>query len=321
MDLQSPIPPLALVSGLILLVGGAELLVKGASNLARHFGVNPLVIGLTIVAFGTSAPELGVSLAAAFLKKPDLSLGNVVGSNIANICLVLGLGAAMRPVRVRMRLLRTEIPLLIAASVAVWGIGLEGRISRLAGAVFLASFMAYCWFLYVRSRGEVCNVRTEFEGTASYRNTTPWKDLLLVFTGLAGLVGGSKLLVWGAVVLAHFIGVSELIIGLTLTAVGTSLPEMATTISAARRRQGDLLLGNVVGSNLANILGVLGTTAILRPVTVNSMALSRDIPIMTGLSIGMLIIMKTGKTISRKEGAMLLLLYGAYVLYLYVQHT
>ncbi len=317
---QLPIQLLALMSGLVLLVGGAEFLVKGATNLARHFGINPLVIGLTIVAFGTSAPELGVSLTAAFLGKSDLSLGNVVGSNIANTCMVLGLGAAIRPVEVRMRLLRIEVPLLIGASVVIWACGLWGYITRSTGLIFFVSFAAYCWLLYAKSHEEACGIRIEFGKEIDGKNALGL-DLALVLAGLVGLVAGSKLLVWGAVALAHSIGISELTIGLTLTAVGTSLPEMATTISAARRRQGDLILGNVVGSNLANILGVLGITAIFRPLAVSSMALNRDIPVMVGLSVVMLIIMKTGKTISRKEGAILLFLYGIYVLDLYVQHS
>jgi len=305
----------ALISGLIFLSGGAEALTNGAVRIAHRLGVSPMVIGLTIVAFGTSTPEMGVSISAALSGSHDITMGNIVGSNIANIGLILGIGAVLTPLKIGLRMLKIEVPLLIVISVAIWVLAAEWHLGRLAGLLLLSVFTAYCLTLYWHSKKESYAVHTEFEEALSDKNFFGL-DFLLIIAGLVGLILGSKLLVWGAESIAGYLGISELVVGLTLTAVGTSLPELATTVAAARKGQGDLILGNVVGSNLANLCLVIGVTACITPIKINPAILYRDFPVMVALTLILLPVMRIGMKVSRWDGAVLLILYGLYIAFL-----
>ena len=311
------LPTVAFILGLIILSGGAEALVRGAIRMARLWKISPIVIGLTIVAFGTSAPEMGVALSAALSGQPDITMGNILGSNIANTGLILGLGALLTPLPVRLRMLRIEIPLLIVVSMALWAFATMGHLGRLAGPILLITFVAYCLALYRHSRKEPYTLQVEFDKSLN-RKSSFWLDLVLVIAGLAGLVIGSKSLVWGAENIAVYLGIPELIVGLILTAIGTSLPELATTVSAARKGQTDLILGNVIGSNLSNLCAVLGVTACITPIDINPDLLHRDFPVMIAFSLVLLPVMRIGMKVTRWEGAALLLSYGVYVIFLAV---
>jgi len=281
----------AFAAGLALLGFGAELLVRGASRLAAAFGISPIVIGLTVVAFGTSAPELAVSLKAAFAGQADLAMGNVIGSNILNVLLILGASAVIVPLVVHAQLIRLDVPLLIGVSVLVLLMGLDGRIGRLDGLLLFAGALAYTGFLVRQSRRENAAVQAEYAAEyAAKRVASPLVNGLLVLAGLVLLVGGSRLLVTAALAFARAMGVSELIVGLTIVAAGTSLPEIATSILAAARGERDIAVGNVVGSNLFNILIVLGLTALVSPdgVAVAPGALDFDLPVMVAVAVACL---------------------------------
>jgi cation:H+ antiporter len=309
------------VGGLVLLVAGAELLVRGASRLAAAFGISPLVVGLTVVAFGTSAPELAVSISSAFVGDADIALGNVVGSNIANVLLILGISALIIPLVVKSQLVRFDVPIMIGASVLLLVLGLDGAIGRLDGVLLFALVVTYVVVLIRKSRRETSEVVAEFE--QEYSDTSPSTpvNLGLVVAGLGMLVVGSNLLVGAAVTVAERLGVSELVIGLTLVAIGTSLPEVATSIMAAIRGERDIAVGNVVGSNIFNILSVLGLSSIVAPdgIPVAQSALDFDIPFMLAVAIACLPIFLTGHLIARWEGAVFLGYYGAYTVYLILE--
>ena len=297
-------------AGLGCLSLGADSLVRGAVALARSFGVSPLVIGLTLVAFGTSAPELSLDLTAALEGSTDLAFGDLVGSNIANVGLVLGAAAATRALRIEMRLLRFEVPAMVVTSFAVWALAADGEIGRVDGLLLLVALGGYLAFSYRAARREPLLVRRELErlsadGDGRVRNA------LLVAAGLAALVTGAQLMVYAAVAMARALGVSELVIGLTIVAVGTSLPELATGVVAARRGDADIAVGNVVGSNLFNLLGVMGLVAAVRPLPVMPRSLAFDVPAMIVLAIAVVPIMFSGGRISRREGYLLLGAYAA----------
>lgn len=311
-----------LVVGLVLLVVGAEFLVKGASRLAATAGISPLVIGLTIVAFGTSAPEMAVSVGASWAGEADLAIGNVVGSNIFNVLFILGLSALFAPLLVSQQLVRLDVPLMIAASLLMLLMSLDGRISRIDGVLLFGGILAYTGFLIVQSRKESSTeVKAEYEqefsekvtGAAGYA-----RNGLYVVGGLALLVLGSRWLVDGAIAIAQHLGLSELIIGLTIVAAGTSLPELATSAIASIRGERDIAVGNVVGSNLFNILAVLGLSSIVSPagLPVSATALVFDIPVMIGVALICLPIFFTGYIISRWNGLLFLFYYAAYTAYL-----
>ncbi|MCB1033009.1 MAG: calcium/sodium antiporter [Acidobacteria bacterium] len=315
-----------LVVGMVLLVLGAELLVRGASALAERARISPLVIGLTVVAFGTSAPELAVSLGSAWTGRAELAVGNVVGSNIFNVLLILGLSALVAPLAVSVRLIRLEVPLMILVSVLVAVLGLDGRLGRWDGTALFAGFLLYTFLLIrgARLRGP----ETDEPGMDSTAGAPAGEggesglggaaDLGLVLLGLALLVLGSQGVVKGAVVLAQALGVSELVIGLTVVAGGTSLPELATSVVASFRGQRDIAVGNIVGSNLFNIMSVLGLAAAVAPagLQVSRAALRFDVPVMITVAVACLPVFFTGGKISRWEGAVFLAYYLAYVLYL-----
>jgi cation:H+ antiporter len=298
--------------GLVVLVAGAEALIRGAVRIARRLGVSPFVIGFTLVGFGTSAPELVVSLSAALKDSPDLALGNVVGSNIANIGLILALAVLVRPMVMKMRLLWVEMPVMIGASLLLWFLCRDNELSRLDGAILLGGFLLLAIYMYRTARQEPPEVKKEIGLTAEVHMRV-WVAALLVLLGLAGLVGGAHLMVSAAVEMAKALGVSEWLIGLTIVAVGTSVPELAATIAAAYRNESDIALGNIVGSNLFNILFILGITAAVKPMSVSDTAIYREIPVMVAFALLLLVTMFNGMRIKRRGGVLLILCYAGFV--------
>ncbi|MGB9374345.1 MAG: calcium/sodium antiporter, partial [Jiangellales bacterium] len=275
---------LLLLGGFVLLVGGGELLVRGASGLARAVGLSPLIVGLTVVSFATSAPELAVSVDAAVSGAPGLAVGNVVGSNIANILLVLGVSALVTPLVVRSRVVKLDVPVMIALSIAFYLMSLDGTISTLDGALLLGALLVYVVRAIMSSRRSHRGAPAdEAQAGGEDDSTRPvWLDALLVAVGVGMLVVGAGWLVNSATAIAGAFGVSDLVIGLTVVAIGTSLPELATSVIAVRRGERDLAVGNVVGSNIFNIGSVLGLTAVVSPdgVPVADAAVAFDIPFM-----------------------------------------
>ena len=319
---------LLLIGGLITLVVGAEILVRGASRLAAALGISPLVIGLTIVAFGTSSPEMAVSVQSALNGQVDIAVGNVVGSNIFNVLFILGLSAVIVPLIVAQQLVRLDVPVMIGVSVLVWMLALNGMIERWEGILLFAGIIAYTGFQVIQSRREKDQDVTE-EYATEYALHEPRTGARMVLNG-AMAVGGLVLLVFGArwfvdgaVELARSLGMSELIIGLTIVAAGTSMPEVATSLVAAIRGERDIAVGNVVGSNIFNILAVLGLTAMVAPngVPVASGMLTIDMPFMIAVAIACLPIFLTGHTIARWEGIVFLAYYVAYTIYLALDAT
>lgn len=306
------------VVGLVILIAGAELLVRGASRLALGFGISPLVVGLTVVAFGTSSPELAVSIDAAVSGQADIALGNVVGSNIANVLLILGLSAVITPLVVRQKLVRLDVPLMIGVSFLPLLLGWNGKIGRLEGVLMVAGIIAYTALAIRQSRREPDEVQAEYAARFGECVAPGIRCALinsgLVIIGLVMLVLGAQWLVNGAVSIARALELSELVIGLTVIAVGTSLPEVATSIVASLRRERDIAVGNVIGSNLFNILSVLGLSALVGRdgVNVSAAALRFDIPFMIAVAVACLPIFFTGYRISRWEGALFLAYYVAY---------
>lgn len=310
---------LLLVLGIVLLIVGAELLVRGASQLAFSFGISPLVVGLTVVAFGTSAPELAVSTKAAFEGQASIAIGNVVGSNIFNILLILGLSALITPLVVSQQLIRFDVPLMIVVSFLTFFLARDGNISRLDGAVLFTGIVLYTSALIYYSRKETTSqVSSSSEESPSPKKTHWFLDLALIGVGLFLLVLGSKFLVNSAVSIAQYLGVSELVIALTIVAGGTSLPEVVTSVIASLRGERDIAVGNVVGSNIFNILCVLGLSSLVSPagIAVSSAVLAFDIPIMIAVAFVCLPIFFTDGHISRWEGGLLFLYYILYTAYL-----
>jgi cation:H+ antiporter len=315
------------VIGLGLLIVGAEALVRGASRVAAAAGISPLVIGLTIVAFGTSSPEMAVSVSSAFAGEADIAVGNVVGSNIFNVLFILGVSALIAPLVVSQQLVRLDVPLMIAVSVLAIVFALDGVINRLEGVILFAGIIAYTVFLIVQSRRERNKkVEAEYAQEYSEKPRTTGQFLLnvtLIVVGLGMLVVGSRWLVDGAVAMARVLGVDEVIIGLTIIAAGTSLPEVATSILASIRGERDIAVGNVVGSNIFNILSVMGLSATVAPagLPVDPGLLRFDMPIMLAIAIACLPIFFTGYTIARWEGLVFLGFYVAYTLYLILNES
>ncbi len=309
-----------LVAGLVLLVGGAELLVRGASHLAVVVGISPLVVGLTVVAFGTGAPELAVGVSAAAGGSTELALGNVVGSNLVNTLAILGVAALVTPLIVQQKLVRREVLLVIVATVVVWLLVLDGGLSRGEGAGLLLAAVAYTTWAVLVGRRESPEVTAEYEAEfATDPSARHWSvDLGLIAVGLVLLVLGSTWLVDGAVAIAETLGLSELVIGLTIVAIGTSLPEAATSVVAGLKGERDIAVGNIIGSNLFNLLAVLGASALVSPVGVPAPGRSADLdlPVLIGAAVLCLAVFFTGWVIERWEGALFLALYVAYVVHL-----
>ncbi len=302
---------LFIVSGLVLLAVGAEGLVRGASSLARAAGVSPLVIGLTVVAVGTSLPELMVSVGAAVRGNGAMALGNVVGSNISNVALILGAAAMLNPMRVHAQVVRIDAPILLAASLVLGGMLVDGRLSRLDGSLLAGGILAYTWFSIHAARSEPDSIQQEYDRGIPNRHRL-WVDLALLVGGIGALGFGADLLVDGAVIIATAVGVSQVVVGLTVVAIGTSLPEMATSVTAAYRGEGDIAVGNAVGSSIFNILAILGVTVLVRPLPTDALR-AVDLAVMIGLAVALLPMMRSGFTLSRWEGGVLLFVYAGYM--------
>jgi cation:H+ antiporter len=328
-----------IVAGLALLVLGGELLVRGASALARRVGISSLVVGLTVVSAATSAPELAVTVGAVLRDEPGLAVGNVVGSNIVNVLLILGLSALVVPLAVKQRLVRFDLPWMVVLSIGLLLVSLDGRIGAVDGVVLLAAVVLHTVLTVVIGRrgapvpaaapsgdrgagggtGGAEDAGTEEEPPPA---SVP-RSVLLVVLGIALLVAGATLLVEGAVSIATSLGVSSLVVGLTVVAVGTSLPELATSVIAVRRGERDLAVGNVVGSNIFNIGVVLGLPALISPggIPVSGAAVALDIPVMLAAAVALLPIAFTGFAVARWEGALFVALYAAYTGYVVLAAT
>lgn len=329
---MSPLVAVWFVVGVVALVVGAESLVRGSSRLAARSGLSPVVIGLTVVAFGTSAPELAVSIGAAAGGESEIALGNVIGSNIANVLLVLGLSAVVGGgLVVAQRIVRVDVPIMIVMSALVLVLGLDGRIGRLDGGLFVAILIVYLVWTVRSAVGDqdadedhdgvadAATLASEYSsalGREKIRGSSLWRDLLYVVGGLALLVVGAQSLVTAATDIARALDISELVIGLTVVAVGTSLPEIATSVVAAARGQRDMAVGNAIGSNLFNILAVLGITGVLSPVIVSSGARGFDLPFMLAVAVACLPIFADGFILRRWQGAVFLSYYVAYLVWL-----
>ena len=321
---------LLVAGGLAVLVAGGELLVRGASNLAAAVRISPLVIGLTVVAFGTSAPEMAVSVQSAFQGKPDLAVGNIVGSNLFNVLFILGLSALIVPLVVASDFVRRDVPVMIGVSVLLLVLSLDGKIGRLDGSLLFAGIVVYTYWCIRKSRIENVVIQAELarkiaipiapDEKAKPGNTL-WLNLALIVGGLVLLVFGSTGLINGAITIAKSFGVSELVIGLTIVAAGTSLPELATSVIAAMKGERDIAVGNVVGSNIFNILSVLGLSSLVSPngIEVSAAAIQFDIPVLIAVAVACWPIFSTGNMIARWEGAVFLLYYLAYASYLLLQ--
>ena len=322
---------LAILIGFIILAWSADRFVNGAAALARHLGISPLIVGLTIVGFGTSAPELVVSAIAALSDNTNLAVGNAIGSNIANIGLVLGITAIIAPLTVASSILKREYPLMLAAMAMVFVVLIDGQLGLLEGIILFASLLGVlAWTVFTgiregRNAPDTIDdpLETEFESELALDEIMPVARA--VFWLLAGgilLVASSRLLVWGATTIATSLGISDLIIGLTVVAIGTSLPEVAASIASVVKGENDIAIGNVLGSNIFNSLGVIGLPAIINPAIVGSEVLYRDLPVMMGLAILLYILLYSHKgkpSLSRKSGFFLLSLYITYLIVLGIQ--
>ena len=302
-----------LILGLVALTVGAEGLVRGSASLAIRMGLTPLVIGLTVVAFGTSTPELVVSLVASLNHQPDISIGNVVGSNTFNIGIILGLTALICPVKVNLQIIKHDGPIMIAVSLLALFLINRGTISRLAGVGLLIALVAYTSYSIWLSKKEVSTeIEQQFQEGVPSQSKSLYRDLWFIGAGLLLLIAGSHLLVVSATDIARLFGISEAVIGLTIIAVGTSMPELATSVVAALRRQPDIAVGNIVGSNIFNILGILGAASITNPLSATGIT-NLDLWTMVGFSIALLPLLYTDLKIQRWEGVLLLFGYGAYL--------
>ena len=311
-----------LIPGLVLLLAGGEWLVRGASRLALRLGIPRVIIGLSLVAFGTSAPELAVSVLSSYQGKSGIAVGNVVGSNIVNILLILGLSAAVMPVAVSKRIIRIEVPIMVGTALLFLLLAYDGHLSRADGVVLVVIFIAYIAWMARTARSDP-SLEAELpdgNGGSGGGWAVYLRLLVLVVAGLAGLILGSRWLIDGAVALARMLGVSELIIGLTLVAAGTSLPELVTSVIASIRGERDIAVGNAVGSNIFNILSVLGFSTVVSPegLQVASSIIRFDAPVMIAVSVACFPIFFNGFQIKRWEGILFSVYYVFYVVYLYL---
>ncbi|KNG91938.1 calcium/sodium antiporter [Pseudaestuariivita atlantica] len=307
---------LYLLLGFVLLIAGGEALVRGAVGLAERLKIPPIVIGLTLVGFGTSTPELVTSLQAMLAGAPGIAVGNVVGSNIANILLILGIAALLSPITVAPSAFRRDGAVLVLASLACLAVVLIGAVPRWVGLAFAIALAGYILLTYISERGNGSASAALHEAEASAAPTPPqsvWMMVLSFVGGLTLTILGARWLVESAIDLARLAGVTETVIGLTIVAVGTSLPELVTSVIAARRGQGDVALGNIVGSNIFNILGILGVTAAVAPIPVPSEIASFDIWVMLAATAVLIAVAVTGWRIRRGESFMLLSAYVAYL--------
>lgn len=315
---------LPLLAGLALLALGGELLVRGAVRVAERLGVSPLLIGLTLVGFGTSTPELVASLQASLAGSPGIAVGNIVGSNTANVLVILGLAALLCPVAVSSRALGRDGLVGVATALALALLGVFWALDRWAGAVFVAALGLYLWSAWRQESVATTDHGAAFDRAEAFDAARPrhgqaspaaplWRPLLVAAAGLACVVGGGGLLVEGAVGLARALAVSEAVIGLTIVAVGTSMPELVTSLVAAMRRQGEVALGNVLGSNIYNVLGIGGAVGLVAPTPIPAEIAHFDAWVMVAASVLLLLVARTGWRVGRREGAGLLAAYGAYL--------
>ena len=304
----------AIVLGLVLLYVGGELLVRGSVAVAAALGMSPLLIGITLVGFGTSTPELVTSIDAALRGLPGIAVGNVVGSNIANILLILGLGAVIAPIAFTQRALSRDVFVVALSGIAVLALAAVGEVGRVAGIALVLALAAYLALAQAqeRTRGRTAAAATVAAATV----VNPWLSLLVAVVGIAIVVVGAHLLVDGAVELAAFFGVSDTVVGLTVVAVGTSLPELATTVTAALRRQSDVALGNILGSCIFNVFGILGVTAIVQPLIVPEVIFRFDAWVLLATTLLLVVFAVTGRRLSRTEGIVFVAAYAAYVAWL-----
>lgn len=318
---------LVLLAGLVLLVVGAELLVRGASDVATRFGISPLIVGLTIVAYGTSSPEMAVSIQSGLAGNADIALGNVVGSNIFNVLMILGIAALIAPMMVANQLIRIDVPIMIGVSVLALVFGADGKISRVDGIILFILAILYTAFqIYEGRKQSRANALQNSENGNFEPRITPQRLLInagLILAGLVLLVLGSQFLIDSSISIAKVLGVSDLVIGLTIVAAGTSLPELASSVIASIKGEQDIAVGNVVGSNIFNILAVLGLSAAVSAngINVSNAALRFDFPVMIVVAIACLPIFSSGKSISRWEGILFLFYYVVYTAYLILQST
>jgi cation:H+ antiporter len=312
----------AIIAGLVLLVWSADKFVEGAAATAKHLGMPTLLIGMVIIGFGTSAPELAVSAMAASDGNPGLALGNGYGSNITNIALIVGLTAIIAPIAVHSQVIRKELPLLLVLTLIAGAQLLDGELSQLDGWVLLGVFAAVMgWSIYQGYQGKEDPLAGDTE-TEMIAHPMPLKSAIIwLVVGLVLLIVSSRILVWGAVTIAQSLGISDLIIGLTIVAIGTSLPELASALAAVKKNEHDLILGNILGSGIFNTLAVVGLAAVIKPLSVAPEVLYRDWTLMFGLTLALLVMGfgLTGwrKLISRVDGALLLLVYVGYTGYLF----
>lgn len=309
---------LLLGAGLVLLVIGADLLVKGAARLAANFGVPALVIGLTVVAFGTSAPELAVSVKAAFSGQAELAIANAVGSNIFNVLFILGVAAVVSPLIISKQLIRQDVPIMVVVSIVAMVMTLNGNINKWEAGILALGLLAYTAFLFFQGKKKGADVSDEEVEEMLKVPVPAWKNILMVVGGLALLVWGARWLVQSAVEIATAWGVNEAVIGLTIVAAGTSLPEVVTSVVATIKGQRDIAVGNVVGSNIFNILCVLGLSGLVSPTPLlaGEQLATIDIPVMVGVAVLCVPLFFIGAILHRIEGLLFLVLYVAYVWYL-----
>lgn len=310
---------LVFILGMAILLGGADILIKGSAKLARSIGISPLIIGLTLVAFGTSFPELSVSLLAAFQHNPDISIGNVIGSNIVNIGLIIGLAALVFPLQVAATTLLLESPFMIFSSFLLLLFGyfsFGAGISRLEGIILLFFFFIFISYIFYMANKERKSSKLYKEYKAEYSEGKKlWKPFLMIIFGLAGVIGGAKFMVDSAIKIASALGISEGIIALTVIAVGTSLPELVTSVVAAYKKEPDIAIGNIIGSNIFNILLIVGFSASIFPLQVSS-SMMIDMLIMIIFSIAFLVFSFTKRAITKWEGFVLFAGYLAYIAFL-----
>ena len=311
------VPSLLILLACLILFGGAELLVRGGASLALKLGLTPLVVGLTVVAFGTSMPELIVSVKAAMLGQSDIAIGNVVGSNIFNIAIILGLSALVFPITTHLQVLRWDAPLLVVVTLLVPLTFLDGSVSRVEGIILMLATVAYTvWAVRMAKKDEKLGHEAHIDIPEIQKRGSVLTDVVKILAGLGVLVLGSRILVDNSVIIAKSLGVSEAIIGLTIIAAGTSMPELATSVVAAFRKQSDIALGNVLGSNLFNILFVLGGSAAIHPVRTTALK-PLDLWMMVGVTVILLPMLFTGKRLSRPEGLVLVACYGGYLFFMW----
>ncbi len=310
-----------ILAGLVLLFFGGEGLIKGAVSLAHNFKLSKLLVSTVIVGFGTSMPEMTVSIGAALRDAPDIAVGNVVGSNICNILLIIGIAAILTPIAVSGIAVKRDAIVMIIASLILCGLGAVGVISALSGAIMFGLLLAYIGWSYQQDKkASIANTTAEHieEDVAGTTDLKPLIAMLYSLAGLGTLIGGAYILVEGAVSIARGFGISEAVIGLTIVAVGTSLPELATSVVAALRKHSDVIIGNIVGSNIFNILAILGITAMISPIQISAQIASIDVWIMLGVAVFLSIYLLRGITIGRISGILFLAAYIAYTAWLYL---